>query len=59
MMDMMAGMVGKSARNQTSLLTLCSPPGVGKKLPYTVSAGGNTLFEEPCICYLPLLLSKV
>lgn len=55
-----AGMAGRdSSSSSTTLLTLCSPPGVGKQLPYTVSAAGNTLFEEPCVCYLPLVICKV
>ncbi|KAK9815177.1 hypothetical protein WJX73_009840 [Symbiochloris irregularis] len=47
------------ADHRTTLSTMCSPEGVPKKIPAIVSSEGNTLFEEPCICYLPLMLSQV
>ena len=43
---------------ESQLLSLCMPEGVGKQLPLVISAGNAYVYEEPCMCYLSLLLSK-
>ena len=49
----------QSAGEETQLLSLVMPPGVGKQLPLVISAGQTHVYEEPCMCYLSLLLSQV
>ena len=48
----------QSVGEETQLLSLVMPPGVGKQLPLVVSSGQAHVYEEPCMCYLSLLLTQ-
>ncbi len=44
---------------RTKLSTAVRPFGQPKTMPLVVHTGGNTLYEEPCLAYLHLHVTKV
>ena len=48
----------QTSGEETQLLSLVMPPGIGKQLPLVVSSGQAHVYEEPCMCYLSLLLTQ-
>lgn len=50
---------GNAERQRTTLSTLVRPFGQSKVMPLVVHSSGNTVYEEPCVAYLHLNISKV
>ena len=50
---------GKMSGSLTVLSTLVRPFGQAKTLPLVVHTSGNTLYEEPCLAYIHLHITKV
>lgn len=49
---------GKASGTRTKLSTLVRPFGLAKTLPLVVHTSGNTVYEEPCLAYLHLHITK-
>ena len=50
---------GTMSGARTKLSTAVRPFGQPKTMPLVVHTGGNTLYEEPCLAYLHLHITKV
>ena len=50
---------GKASGTRTQLSTLVRPFGLPKTMPLVVHTSGNTVYEEPCLAYLHLHITKV
>jgi hypothetical protein len=50
---------GTMSGARTKLSTAVRPFGQPKTMPLVVHTGGNTLYEEPCLAYLHLHVTKV
>ena len=53
------GVAGKVSGARTQLSTAVRPFAQPKTMPLVVHTGGNTLYEEPCLAYLHLHITKV
>lgn len=50
---------GPVAEQRTKLSTLVRPFGFTKTIPLVVHSSGNAVYEEPCMAYLHIKISKV